>query len=482
MQLHRFHGGIHFAEQENPALAHTITQMPLAKELKFSLQCNSHPPLRPLVSIGDKVTIGQILAVATDEKSTPLLASANGTVTQCDDIIVLETQTDTALRLEDLHKLDDVHRLHRLGVNGLGGAAFSTSGKLRSNANNPIHTLIINAAECEPVICCDQAVIREHADEIVAGIIRLIKLLGAERCFVGIEDSMPVETNKLREAIRAARETPSNDTSNNFLNRIDIVEIPTIYPTGGEKQLINVLTGIALKPQQRPASSGILCFNVSTTLAIKQALIDQHPQLDRVVTVAGDAVTTPQNIRVRLGTPIVTLLQHLGLAYNQQLYIIHGGPLTGREIDAFTTSVSAATNCILVNHRKASPHTRACIRCGKCDLVCPANLLPQQLHWYCQTDNTDDAEKFHLSACIECGCCDYVCPSKIALTEQFRQAKYLALKKERAATLASQAKARFEARAIRLQRKEEQRLQKIENRKRALQAKRQSPPGSNANE
>jgi len=420
---------------------------------------------------GDDVSLGQTLAMPVDPQQTPLLASASGTVTQVDDVIALQTRRDGQDINRDRTTVNDIQHLQDLGVRGLGGAAYSTSGKLDSAAGASTHTLIINAAECEPLICCDQAVIREHASEIILGISCLINILQVERCLVGIEDSMPIETKALQAALEAAIVNADGDN----LHLIEIVEIPTIYPTGSERQLIQVLTGIALEPQQLPATRGILCFNVSTALAVKNALLDRQPQIDRVITIAGSAVESPQNIRARFGTPVMDLLRFVNLSSDLAIQVTHGGPLTGYPIQPEHAYITAASNCILCDFKTEKPAALACIRCGECDRVCPSYLLPQQLHWYGRNNNIEAAEKFHLSACIECGCCDYVCPSNIPLTQQFRQAKSQAREKQQAIKLSLKSKSRFENRAQRLKQKEEQRQQKIADRKQSIKRNRRPP-------
>lgn len=467
-----FQGGINlpqrlsvkWSECTDQALGQPIMNMPLPERLVYPLQTRRGIIRRPLVNAGDSVVSGQLLAIDDLNREVPLLASAAGTIERITADITLKTAPDTPATFSGSEGSgSDQEKLQLLGIQGLGGAAFASFAKLDSCADNAIESLIINAAECEPLICCDQALIREHSIDILLGIELLLTLSGAQQCLIGIEDSMQAEIQLLSNALQSS---PSDN--------IELVVVPARYPTGSEKQLIQVLTGKSIPATQLPRDQGVVCFNIATAYAVKQALLENRAQIDRVVTVTGTAVDKPGNIRLKFGTRLEDLLSWLGISTEAHPFVTLGGPISGQQIDIKRASVSAATNCLVIDHAASSKPAIACIRCGECDKVCPANLLPQQLHWFCRDNNLNDAEKFHLSACIECGCCDFVCPSNIALTPQFRQAKHDAAEQHRLAELAVHAQSRFDARTERLARKENLKQLKLQQRKDALEKKRAS--------
>ena len=481
--LETFFGGLTL-EQSSPA-ALPIENMPLPAELEFKLAARSGNRLRTCVSRNDSVVTGQPLAQPEGKNQTPLLSSACGTVSSIeqDRLIILTDQQQTdhfALPANnDAIPTAFADKLFHCGVQGLGGAAFPGYAKVLSLAGNHTEfstdTLIINAAECEPLICCDQALIQESASALAHAIVTLSVLLKAARTLVAIEDCHANEIALLSQAL--ASPNPS---------RISVKSIPTVYPSGSERQLVKILTGIEIAAGQLPHDYGILNFNIATALAAVAAWENDQPQTSRVVTVAGDALAGVRNIRARFGTRLEDLLQFVGIDGKQFSNVTVGGPLSGYAANTNDTVVSAASNCILVNHPAEAPTVLNCIRCGECDKVCPAQLLPQQLHWFCNSNNLTDAKKFQLNACIECGCCDYVCPSNIPLTRQFRDAKHVVADQQRTAALAKIAQLRFDAREIRLQKKAEQRELRLKQRKAEVekrnqqQAANQSAPGDDA--
>ena len=354
-------------------------------------------------------------------------------------------------------------------LRGLGGAGFSLARKIASGQQSNIDTLIINAAECEPMMACDQALIRESATDIVRGIEHLLHHTGVMRAMIGIESHRTTEISRLRHALAHSR-------------GITVHTIEPRYPTGSESLLIRVLTGRQVPADGLPRDCGVLCFNVATAHAFGGWMREGVSQTSRVVTVCGDAIDTPRNVRVAFGVPITQVINivepTIDPAQLTQYEVTVGGPMTGRAMHDIDETITAKTNCLVINQPTETPVARRCIRCGQCNDVCPVNLLPQQLHWYARDSQImlDELQRFHLDQCIECGCCDVVCPSQIPLTAQFRVAKVaLADNREREAR-ANLAAQRYTARELRLKRREQEKAARIAARKTELAKTRK--PGS----
>ncbi len=352
---------------------------------------------------------------------------------------------------------------------GLGGAGFSLARKIASGQHSNIDTLIINAAECEPMMACDQALIRESAAAIVHGIEDLLHHTGVMRAMIGIESHRTTEISLLRHALAHRR-------------GITLHTIEPRYPTGSESLLIRVLTGRQVPVDGLPRDCGVLCFNIATAHAFGVWMREGLSQTSRIVTVAGNAIDTPRNVRVAFGVPITQVITSveptIDSANLKQYEVTVGGPMTGRAMHGIDETITAKTNCLIIDQPAEALPARRCIRCGQCNDVCPVNLLPQQLHWYARDSQImlDDLQRFHLDQCIECGCCDVVCPSQIPLTAQFRVAKVAlddSREREARADLAAQ---RYTARELRLKRREQEKAARIAARKTELAKTRK--PGS----
>ncbi|MGO1750781.1 MAG: electron transport complex subunit RsxC, partial [Marinobacter sp.] len=308
-----------------------------------------------------------------------------------------------------------------------------------------VDTLILNGAECEPYITADDMTMRERANEVVAGLKVMAWILRPERCVIGIEDNKPEAATALREAIQGTK--------------IEIAIIPTKYPSGGEKQLIQILTGMEVPSGGIPADIGVMCQNVGTALAVGQAIFEGTPLICRTVTVTGDAVEKPGNFEVLLGTPMDYLLEQAGLQPDRANRLVLGGPMMGYTLTTTAVPVIKTSNCIIAataSELPAPPPEQACIRCGQCAEVCPMELLPQQLFWHAKATEFEKAEHLNLFDCIECGACSYVCPSSIPLVQYYRYAKG-EIRVQRAEQLkADRARERFEARQERLDREQQE--------------------------
>jgi len=478
--LHRFHGGLKLAGHRELTVSAPIVTAGIPPLLVLPLLQHIGEPAEALVKPGDSVHTGELIARAVGTVSAPVHASSSGTVVAIEprpvphpsglpaDCIVIETDgmdqwLEPAAALSDYRAAEPqvlLEAIRAAGIVGMGGAGFPTRVKLASG-KRAIETLVINGAECEPYITCDQRLMRERATEIIEGVRILQHIVQAAACTIAVEDSMPAAETALRDALKALQETG-----------ISVTRIPTIYPTGGERQLIKVLTGQEVPSQGLPADIGIICQNVGTAAAVYRAVCRGEPLLSRIVTVSGAGIESPQNLEVRIGTQLSHLASVCG-GYRQDVErLLIGGPMMGYAVNSDAVPVIKTTNCILAVTREempAPPPAQPCIRCGKCTEVCPADLLPQQLYWYSRSGNYDAAQDYDLFDCIECGCCAYVCPSHIPLVQHYRHAKTEIWAQEKQRKKSDLARQRHEARLARLERLKQERAEKMARKKQVLQ-------------
>ncbi|MGL9720433.1 electron transport complex subunit RsxC [Symbiopectobacterium sp.] len=455
-----FDGGIHPPEMKTQSSRVPMRHIPLPEQFIIPLKQHLGPEGELCVNVGDRVLRGQPLTRGTG-RMLPVHAPTSGTINAIRphmtahpsalpelSIIIIPDGEDRWCDRQCLpdyqqHSIDTLlAHLHQAGISGLGGAGFPTSAKLKGGLRG-IATLIINAAECEPYITADDRLMQEYAREVVQGIEILMHLLSPERTLIGIEDNKP-------EAIQALRYALADRAD------IRLRVIPTKYPSGGAKQLTKILTGKEVPFGKHSASIGVLMQNVGTAYAIKRAVIDGEALTERVVTLTGEALRQPGNVWARLGTPVRHLLKQAGFhAENKTPMVIMGGPLMGFTLPALDVPIVKISNCILapsVSEMQAPEQEQSCIRCSKCADACPAGLLPQQLYWFSRGQEHEKARAHHLFDCIECGACAYVCPSNIPLVQYYRQEKAEIRAIDLEASRAQQAKARFDAKKLRLER------------------------------
>ena len=480
-RLWQFHGGIHLPDEKALSTGRPVAAAPLPSRLAIPLRQHIGTPARPLVRVGDWVLKGQRIAEPQGYMSAPVHASSSGMVIAIEErsiphpsglggtcIVIRTDGLDQWARLPrpltnylalDASVLRE--RIRWAGIVGLGGAAFPTDVKLDAGPHQPIRTLIVNGAECEPYITCDDMLMREHSGRVVQGTSIVMHLLRARECLIGIEDNKPEAIEAMRLAV----------VESDIAASTQVCAIPTRYPSGSERQLIRILTGREVPSNGTPPRIGILCQNVASLAAVSDAVIEGRPPIARYVTLSGRGLREPRNLEARVGTSVGDLIQAVGGLAGEIRRLVLGGPMMGVTLDSEQVPITKATNCILALTDQEAPDpgpAQPCIRCSKCAEVCPARLLPQQLYWYARCKDLDKVRDYQLFDCIECGCCDHVCPSHIPLVQYYRYAKAKIRARERDQHTAEHARIRYEARTARLERLERERKTRLRRRQEAL--------------
>ncbi|HHF3070359.1 TPA: electron transport complex subunit RsxC [Vibrio diabolicus] len=460
-----FPGGVHPAENKKQSNKTELVHAAIPSEIVLPLKQHIGKAGNLLVAEGDHVLKGQPLTQSETGFTVPVHAPTSGTITAIEPrtvahpsglselcAVITPDGNDTwcdrkpvaDYKQETPDALIDIIRL--AGISGMGGAGFPTAKKIQSGfARTEI--LIVNAAECEPYITSDDKLMQEHAEELIQGIEIVEHILTPKLTIIGIEDNKP-------EAIKALEAAALNKD-------IVIRVIPTKYPSGGEKQLIKILTNKEVPSGAIPADIGILVQNVGSLYSIKRAIIDGEPMIKRVVTLTGKTFKQPRNVWALLGTPVQALLDEFGYKADKKLQrLIMGGPMMGFTLPHSKVPITKTANCILApTRREISPHQHEmeCIRCSQCAEACPASLLPQQLQWHAKAEEYDKLEELNLKDCIECGACAFVCPSEIPLVQYYRQAKAEIRTRTQEAEAAERAKLRFEEKKARMEREKAER-------------------------
>lgn len=463
--------GIVLTRPARDARERPIRVMPPPASVAVALRQHIGVAGTPIVAPGDRVLKGQPLTAGDSGLHVPVHAPVSGRVTAIEDrMVCLDGQgiAPCALIESDDHdepwpgfapgrsatQLSPVELragIAQAGIVGMGGGAFPTAIKL--NPLTGIRTLILNGAECEPYMSCDDALLRERASEVVRGAVIMLQAIEADECIVAVKADMP-------EALTAATEAVHEHGDSRF--RLAVVSAR--YPAGGERQLIQELTGIEVPARGLPWDAGFVCHNVATAAAIERFFYDGEPLISRIVTVAGKAVTEPCNVEARIGISIAELIAWTGGYREDARRLLIGGPMMGIALPHDDVPVTKGTNCVLAltSDEIGTPGTEMpCIRCGECSRVCPAYLMPQDLLALSRQEDTAAAEGIGLSACIECGCCDFVCPSHIPLTQRFIETKERLWDQRRRHQTAERARQRFEAHEARLKTRDADRRREL---------------------
>jgi len=452
--------GVHPDSHKYPAAGLPIEDAGLPGMLRLPLAQHVGAPARVIVEVGERVLRGQLIAATGGKISAPLHAPTSGTVVAIDEAAVphLSGLADMAIHLRpdgldewcalkpelypiNLSEREISARVEDAGIVGMGGASFPSAVKLSLGQRSRINTLILNGSECEPYLSCDDRLMQENAHGIVEGARLMLKATGATRVLAGIEDNKPEAILAMKLAAKPYPE-------------VHVVKIPSRYPMGADRQLIKMLTGIEAPADGRAADVGVLVHNVGTAHAVYRALRYGEPLTERVVTVAGGAVSAPRNLRVRLGTPMSYLFERCGGLKLPPARVVSGGPMMGIGVQDLDTPVvkgssgALALSAAEVGEREAS----ACIRCGSCVSACPVGLLPLEMAARIHANALGEAEEIGLGDCLTCGACGFICPSRIPLVQYFQHAKGELASREREKKRLDAIKELTEAKTARVER------------------------------
>lgn len=482
LQLFKFKGGVKPATHKAPSVQQPIGRAPLPPRLIVALHQSIGGVPSPLVEVGERVRKGQCIGRADKWLSSAVHAPSSGTVIAIEERVAahpsglptLSVVIETDGRDEWIERAPVDYRslapervrelLRDSGVVGLGGAVFPSHAKLTAAKSVAMEELVINGAECEPFMTCDDLLMRERAAEIVRGAGIFRDLLRPKRVLIGIEDNKP-------EAVAAM--TASVAELGEDFAEFEVIAVPTRYPAGGAKQLIRVLTGKEVPASRRSPELGVQCFNVATAYTAWRAIAHGEPVISRIVTLTGN-VEQPRNWEVLIGTPIEDLVA-LGTPKGDTTSYLMGGPMMGFELPSLAAPIVKASNCIIAGSKTLFPPAlpeMPCIRCGSCAQACPHELQPFEMYWFARAKNFGKTQEYKIFDCIECGCCSYVCPSHIPLVQYFRFAKSEIWSREREKNKADDAKSRFEARN---EREEREKAEKAARLAKAAAAKKAAP-------
>jgi len=487
MKLFDLRGGVHPEGRKDLSIDHHIRALPLPKKLFVPLQQHIGAHAIPVVNVGDKVLKGQLIAAAQGAVSSSIHAPTSGVVTALGDhvaphpsglpvpTITLESDGEdkwVATEITDTpfaYSPEDIAaRVAAAGIVGLGGATFPAALKLNLSRNSGVQTLIMNGGECEPYLSCDDRIMRERAVEIIEGIRLIAFAVAAKEVLVGIEDNKPVAI----AAMQAAAKSSS----------VKIVVMPSMYPMGSEKQIIQVLTGKEIPAGGRPSDVGVLVHNVATAFAVQQAIRYGRPLVARIVTVSGGAIKTPCNVEALIGTPVRELIDFADGFSQAATRMVLGGPMMGQQFTHTDVPVVKGTSGVLaltadeIGQAEASP----CIRCSSCVRACPVGLLPLEMAAHIRVSDLSGAVDLGLKDCIACGSCSYVCPAHIPLVHFFNYAKGDLAAQERSKLKQEATKKLANARNERIARIERERAEAMAKRKAAKEARERAAAAAKA--
>jgi electron transport complex protein RnfC len=478
MKLFELRGGVHPEGRKDLSVERHIRVLPVPKKLHVPLQQHIGAPATPVVSVGDRVLKGQLIAAAQGAVSSSVHAPTSGVIAALGDfpaphpsglpVPTITIASDGEDKWVATEAVNDPLALSpeniaasvaAAGIVGLGGATFPSALKLNLSRSSGVQTLIMNGGECEPYLTCDDRIMRERAAQIVEGIQLISYAVAAQEVLVGIEDNKP-------EAI-AAMQAAALGTA------VKVVPMPSMYPMGSEKQIIQVLTGKEIPAGGRPADIGVLVHNVATAYAVQQAIRFGRPLISRLVTISGGAIKTPCNVEAQIGTPVQELIDFADGYTQPAARLVLGGPMMGQQFSNTEMPVVKGTSGVLAltQDEIGQSEPSRCIRCSTCVRACPVGLVPLEMMTRIRASDLASAVKLGLKDCIACGSCSYVCPAHIPLVHYFNYAKGDLATQERAKLKQEATKKLAEARTERIARIERERAEAAARRKAAREAK-----------
>jgi electron transport complex protein RnfC len=428
MRRNTFKRGIHPEESKAFTSAKSIEVLPQPSNVFIPLQQHIGAPCKVSVEPGDEVKIGQVIGASDAYVSSPIHATISGIVKSIErfahpaggKVQMVHIQNDDLEQSDFMKPIVDwknveidnlFDRIKNAGIVGLGGAAFPTHVKLAPPKEKQIDTFILNGCECEPFLTADHRIMVENAEKIVTGMAIMMKVLKVEKGIVGIESNKPDAVDVMSKTIKKA--------GYNF----QIRSLATKYPQGAEKMLIQTVLKRQVPTGGLPMDVGVVVNNVGTAMAVAEAVIDGKPLIERIVTVTGDGVSEPKNVKIRIGTPFNDVVEFCNGLKDNTAQVFMGGPMMGIAQSDLSVPVVKATSGIICSSRTKALITSPCIRCGKCVSACPMFLLPTRIARLSEVKNWSEAQDFGIMNCIECGSCSFVCPSNIPLVQWIRLGK-----------------------------------------------------------
>lgn len=492
-KLFRIRGGVHPDDRKSLSADQGIRVVAMPPLLHIPLQQHIGATAESLVQRGQQVKKGQLLARSQGMISAPVHAPTSGRVAGVGSFPAhhasgLSVRTITLQPdgkdewTEDLEAHENPFQLSsdeiasavaKAGIVGMGGATFPSAVKLSLGKKYKIHTLVINGAECEPYLTCDDRLMQEYPHELLMGILLMAKALGVHQVYVAIENNKPLALEKINQTLDQVKHISSE-----YDIKIEVIGLPTQYPMGSEKHLVQTLTGKETPARALTADIGIVVHNGATARAVYHALFHGKPLISRIMTVSGDAISQPSNLDVLMGTPLCWLVEQCGGFREKPARIISGGPMMGQPLQDTRVPVVKGSNGLLALTQKEVRQTEPmpCIRCANCVQACPCGLVPLEMSAHIRAGNLDQSVNLGLLDCIGCGSCSYVCPSHIPLVQYFNYAKGELAERQRQQHKQGETKKLIEARNQRMEAIKKAKREAMLKRKKEMEARKKKAP------